>query len=87
MRNKRYFMLVEVPSDIIGLSDYSEQDLKIDIAVLLYKRQVLTLTRAAHWVGMTRLEFQKALVARGFPINYSIEDFETDLKTLHSMAG
>lgn len=80
-------MLVELPSDFIGVSDYSEQDLKIDVAVLLYKRKVLTLARAASWVGMTRLEFQKALVERGFPINYSIEDFETDLKTLNSMAG
>jgi len=79
-------MLVEVPSDIIGISGYSEKDLKIDLAVLLYKRQVVTLARAARWVGMTRLEFQKALTERGFPINYSIEDFETDLKTLHSMA-
>jgi predicted HTH domain antitoxin len=80
-------MLVEVPSDIIGVSGYSEIDLKIDVAVLLYKRQVLTLARAARWVGMTRLEFQKTLAERGFPINYYIEDFETDLKTLHSMAG
>jgi predicted HTH domain antitoxin len=80
-------MLVEVPSELIGVSDYSEQDLKIDVAILLYKRQVMTLARAARWVGMTRLEFQKALAERGFPINFSIEDFETDLKTLHSMAG
>ncbi len=80
-------MLVEVPSELIGVSDYSEQDLKIDVAILLYKRQVLTLARAARWVGMTRLEFQKALAERGLPINFSIEDFETDLKTLHSMAG
>ncbi|HLP96359.1 MAG TPA: UPF0175 family protein [Saprospiraceae bacterium] len=80
-------MLVEVPSELIGVSDYSEQDLKIDVAILLYKRQVMTLARAARWVGMTRLEFQKALAERGLPINFSIEDFETDLKTLHSMAG
>ena len=80
-------MLVEVPSDFISVSDYSENDLKIDVAVLLYKRQVLTLARAARWVGMTRLEFQKTLAERGFPINFSIEDFDTDLKTLHSMAG
>ena len=80
-------MLVEIPSELTGVSDYSEHDLNIDVAVLLYKRQVLTLARAAKWVGMTRLEFQKALSERGLPVNFSIEDFETDLKTLHSMAG
>ena len=80
-------MLVEVPSDLISLSGYSEEDLKTDVAILLYKRQALTLARAARWLGMTRLEFQKTLAERGFPINFSIEDFETDLKTLQSMAG
>jgi predicted HTH domain antitoxin len=79
-------MLVEVPNDFIGISDYSEGDLKIDVAVLLYHRKVLTLSRAARWVGMSRLEFQKALADRGFSINFSVEDFETDLKTLRSMA-
>lgn len=79
-------MFLEVPDEMIGVSDYSERDLKIDVAVLLYKRQVVTLARAARWVGMTRLEFQKALAEQGFPINFSLEDFETDLKTLNSMA-
>ncbi|MCC6413722.1 MAG: UPF0175 family protein [Saprospiraceae bacterium] len=80
-------MLVEVPNDIIGISDYSEQDLKVDVAVLLYHRKVLTLARAARWVGMSRLEFQKALAERGFTVNYSIEDFDRDIKTLKSMTG
>ncbi|NUQ26756.1 MAG: UPF0175 family protein [Saprospiraceae bacterium] len=80
-------MLVEVPNDFIGLSDYSEKDLKVDVAVLLYHRKVLTLARAARWVGMSRLEFQKALAERGFTINYTIEDFDTDMKTLKSMEG
>jgi predicted HTH domain antitoxin len=80
-------MLVEVPNDFIGISDYTEKDLKVDVAVLLYHRKVLTLARAARWVGMSRLEFQKALAERGFTINYTIEDFDTDMKTLKSMEG
>lgn len=80
-------MFVELPNDLIGLSAYSEKDLKVDVAVLLYHRKVLTLARAARWVGMTRLEFQKALAERGFTINFTVEDFKTDIKTLKSMAG
>jgi predicted HTH domain antitoxin len=33
---------------------------------------------------MSRLEFQKALAERGFTINYTMEDFETDMKTFKS---
>jgi predicted HTH domain antitoxin len=77
-------MLIEIPNDFIGTSLYFEQDLKIDVAILPYHRKVLTLARAARWVGMSRLEFQKALAERGFTINYTMEDFETDMKTIKS---
>lgn len=80
-------MLFEIPHDLIGTSGCSEKDLKVDVALLLYHRKVLTLARAMRWVGMSRLEFQKALAERGFTINYTIEDFDTDMKTLKSMAG
>lgn len=66
---------------------YSEQDFKVDVAVMLYQRKVLTLARAAHWVGMTRLQFQKALADRGVTINYSVADFEIDLMTIKSMSA
>ncbi len=69
-------MVLEIPKEMISLPTYSEQDFKIDVAVMLYQRKVLTLARAAHWVDMTRFQFQKVLADRSVPINYGIEDFQ-----------
>ncbi len=78
-------MVLELPSDLIFVPPYTEQDLKVDVAVLLYQRKALTLARAARWVGMTRLQFQKALADRNVSINYTVADFEVDLATLQSI--
>lgn len=80
-------MVLEIPNNFISMPAYSEQDFKVDVAVMLYQRKVLTLARAAHWVGMTRLQFQKALADRGVTINYSVADFEIDLTTIKSMSA
>lgn len=78
-------MVLELPGDLIFVPAYTEQDLKVDIAVMLYQRKALTLARAARWVGMTRLQFQKALADRNVSINYTVADFEVDMATLKSM--
>jgi predicted HTH domain antitoxin len=78
-------MAVELPDSYISLPAYTEQDLKTDIAVMLYQRKVLTLARAASWVGMSRLQFQKALALHNVPIHFSIADFDIDMKSIGSM--
>lgn len=78
-------MLLEIPDDILDQKEYTGTDLKLDVAVLLYQKKVITLARAARWVGMSRLSFQKILADRGIPLHYSLEDFETDLQSLKSM--
>ena len=78
-------MILDIPNDFILLQDYDERALKMDVAVMLYQRKVLTLAKAARWIGMTRFQFQKALVDRNVPINFTIEDLNTDLKTIQSM--
>jgi predicted HTH domain antitoxin len=42
-------MLIEIPNYFFGTLRYFEQDLKIDVAILLYHRKALTLARAARW--------------------------------------
>lgn len=78
-------MTLELPNHILTDSKYQLQDLQIDVALVLYQRQKISLARAARWIGMNRLEFQKLLKDRSIPINLSIDDFKTDLKTLESM--
>ena len=78
-------MVLELPEDWLLRKDYSEKDFRIDTAILLYERQIISLARAARWCQLTRFGFQKELSKRGVAINFTIEDFQIDLVTLQSM--
>ena len=78
-------MVLNIPNHLIVNPKYSEEEFRVDVAVMLYQRKVLTLARAARWLSITRLQFQKALADRQVTINYSLSDFEMDLRTLDAM--
>lgn len=65
--------------------DYSEQDLKIDLALLLYQKRKISLAKAAEWCGLTRLEFQSAMSKRDVTLNYSVEDLRHDVAVLDNL--
>jgi len=78
-------MTIELPKNILLDSKYQLQDLQIDVALVLYQRRKISLARAARWVGVNRMEFQKLLADRSIPLNFTVEDFKMDLDTLNSM--
>ena len=78
-------MILELPDEIFAHKLYSEQELRADIAVMLYQRRQITLARAARWVGLSRLDFQKVLADKKVSINFSIADFKVDLQSLQAM--
>lgn len=75
-------MSVIIPDDILEATHMTEDELKQEIAILLYQKEKLTLAQASHFAGLDRLEFQHLLASRNIFINYDIEDFKKDLDTL-----
>lgn len=71
-----------IPDDIIEATGMSEDELKIEIAVQLFKLEKITIEQASRLAGMPRLEFQHLLASRRISIHYDIEDFQNDLETL-----
>jgi predicted HTH domain antitoxin len=59
--------------------------MNLEIAVLLYQREELTLAQAARLAEMGRVQFQHLLASRGIPLNYDVSDFEQDLATLREL--
>ena len=78
-------MSVVIPDDILESTKMSEDELKLEIAIMLYKQGKISSGKARRWTGVTVIEFQHELAKRGLCINYDVEDFETDVKTLQSM--
>ncbi len=71
-----------IPDDIIEATGMSESELKIEIAVQLFKLKKITIEQASRLAGMPRLEFQHLLASRRISLHYDIEDFKNDLEML-----
>jgi predicted HTH domain antitoxin len=78
-------MAVLISDEIFNATHMSEQELKQEIAVMLYQKVKLTLAQASKLAGINRIQFQHLLASRDIPINYSIEDFNNDIETLKKM--
>ena len=74
-----------LPEDILDATGMSEEELRQEIAVLLFQKEKLTLARASRLAGMTRLQFQHLIASREIPVHYDESDFAEDLRTLKEL--
>lgn len=78
-------MSIVISDDILYATHMTEAEFLQEIAILLYKKGKLSLGKASKLAQMGRTQFQLLLASRQIPINYDLEDFEADLKTLRQM--
>ncbi len=78
-------MSIIIPDDILQATRMTEEELRQEIAVLLFQKDKLTLGQASDLARMSRLQFQHLLASRQIPIHYAVADFEEDLKTLREL--
>lgn len=74
-----------IPDDILTASEMSEAEIKLEIAIVLYKREKLSAGKASEWLGINLVEFRRELGKRGLTINYGVEDIQADVETLRSL--
>ncbi len=75
-------MSIVISDDLLRKANINEKEFLIDIAVYLYDKRRLSIGQAKKLSGLNQIEFQKALVERGVYLNYDVEEFHKDLKTL-----
>lgn len=81
-------MVIEIPDSVFEASpQYSPKELKIDVAIWLYERKKLTISRAARLAGVSLIDFNKALALRGHLVHYTESDLENDLHTMEKLFG
>jgi len=78
-------MSLVIPNDILQATKMTEDELKLEIAIMLYKQEKISSGKVRAWTGLTVIEFQHELGKRGLFINYDVEDFQSDIQTLQSM--
>ncbi len=79
-------MTIVIPDDILQATRLTEDELKQELAVILFQKEKLTLGQASILAGMNRLQFQHLLASRKIPAHYGVAEFEEDLKTLKETA-
>jgi predicted HTH domain antitoxin len=75
-------MTLTIPDIALEKMNVTQEELRLELAVLLYEKQSLSFGQAKTLAGLSHLEFQHALKERNVPLNYDIEAFHEDLKTL-----
>lgn len=60
----------------------SADELRLEIAILMYQQQRLSLVKASKFAQINRILFQKELGKREIAVNYDIEELDQDLTTL-----
>ena len=78
-------MSVIIPDEILQATRMTEEELKQEVAVLLFQKEKLTLAQASKLAGMDRLQLQHLLASRKIPIHDDVSEFEEDLNTLREL--
>jgi predicted HTH domain antitoxin len=72
-------MTLTMPTERLGNVALEERDAVVDIAIGLYKREAVSLGRAAEVAGITSVEMLAELGRRHIPINYGVEELREDV--------
>ncbi|GBC95185.1 hypothetical protein HRbin16_00972 [bacterium HR16] len=80
-------MSLIIPDEVLQAARMTEDEVKQELAILLFQREKITLGQAADLAGMSLLQFQMLLASRRIPLHYDVADFEQDLKTLRELNG
>jgi predicted HTH domain antitoxin len=75
-------MTLTIPSERLGNVALDERDAVVDIAIGLYKRQAVSLGRAAEIAGISSVELLAELGLRHIPINYGVDELREDVAAL-----
>ena len=78
-------MSIFIPEEILRAAEINEEELKLELALLLYKQNKISSGKVRDWLGLTVLEFQHELAKRDLSINYDVEELNQDMENLKSL--
>lgn len=71
-----------IEDELLEAARMSESEIRLELAMVLYQREKLTLGQAARLATLSQSRMRHALAARGIGPHYGVDDFERDLDTL-----
>ncbi|MEL6699715.1 MAG: UPF0175 family protein [Bacteroidota bacterium] len=75
-------MSIVITDDILRLANMPESEFKLELALYMYAKGILTLGKASEFAGIPKIIFQKELGKNDLTVSYDREEFEKDLVTI-----
>ena len=75
-------MSLVISDDIVKASGFSESELLLEIAIMLFQQDKISLGKSSELLGMHRMQFQKLLAERGICVHYYVDEFQEDIDSL-----
>jgi len=75
-------MTVELPADVMESARISAEEVRLEIAVALFRVERLSLGRASELAGLSIQAFLEILSLRRIGVHYGVEDALEDARTL-----
>ena len=75
-------MALVMPDDLVRASGLTEDELRLELAVTLYRENRLTLGQAARLAGMPQDAMLGVLAKRQVPVHHGVEDLLQDVANL-----
>jgi len=75
-------MSLVISEEIVKASGLSEQELIIELVLLLFQQEKISLGKAAELLNISQVRFQKILSNRGINIHYDVEELQEDIQHL-----
>ncbi len=77
-------MSLVISDEVVKASGLSENQLLLEIVIMLFQQEKISLGKASEIIGMNQIKFQKLLAQRGICIHYDVAELQEDIQHLRS---
>ena len=75
-------MSLVISDEIVQASGLTENELFLEIILLLFQQEKLSLGRAAELLNLSQVRFQRLISERGICVHYDVAEFQEDVQRL-----
>ncbi|NMF86716.1 UPF0175 family protein [Nodosilinea sp. P-1105] len=75
-------MSLVISDELLKASGLKEDELFLEIVLLLFQQEKLSLGKAAELLDMSQIWFQRLIADRGICVHYDVAEFQEDVEHL-----
>ncbi|MBK1988723.1 UPF0175 family protein [Sphaerospermopsis aphanizomenoides BCCUSP55] len=77
-------MSLVISDEVVKASGLSENQLLLEIVIMLFQQEKISLGKASEIIGMNQIKLQKLLSERGICIHYDVAELQEDIQHLRA---